>query len=67
MPPTSMRYQLTAIHDFELIQGVYNTIPELLEAHGERLGLTRKRVLSIRTRLVSTRDKYKHIMIEYVE
>lgn len=63
MPPNATKYHLRAIHNYEYIEGTYNTVPELLAEYGELLQLTRRRVEAIRQRLPVSQKKYKHILI----
>lgn len=63
MPPNNTKYHLRAIHDYEYIEGVYDTVGELLAEYGEKLELTRRRVESIRQRLPVSKKRYKHILI----
>jgi hypothetical protein len=64
MAPNFVRYELHALHNREHITGIYKTIPDLLAAHGERLGLTRRRVETIRAGKPISNRKYKHIVIK---
>ena len=63
MPPNPTKYHLRAIHNYEYIEGVYDTVPALLAEYGELLQLTRRRVEAIRQRLPVSKKKYKHILI----
>ena len=63
MAPCQTKHHLQAIFEYEYIEGTYDTLNQLLDAHGVRLGLTRKKCNSIRQRKLTTKERYAHIVI----
>lgn len=69
MPPNKTAYRLIAIHNYELIDEIFETIPELLAKYGETLDITRRRIDCIRKKQLTgiTYKRYKHIVVQDIE
>ena len=69
MSPNKTAYRLIAIHNYELIDEIFETIPELIAKYGETLDITRRRIDCIRKKQLTgiTYKRYKHIVVKDIE